>query len=111
MRIAKWSNSLVVRLPVSLIKELDLREGEVDVVVKKKQAMEDILAELRRLREDLPLLPADFKFDREEANARGTSERDETDDREEARRQLLARLNQQPASGARDWRREELYEN
>ncbi|MDR3056031.1 MAG: type II toxin-antitoxin system prevent-host-death family antitoxin [Zoogloeaceae bacterium] len=33
------------------------------------------------------------------------------DEREEAKHQLLARLNQQPVSGARDWRREELYEN
>jgi prevent-host-death family protein len=33
------------------------------------------------------------------------------DEREEAKRQLLARLNEQPALGARDWRREELYED
>ncbi|GHU37173.1 antitoxin [Betaproteobacteria bacterium] len=35
----------------------------------------------------------------------------DVDEREEAKRQLLARLNQQPALGVRDWRREELYED
>jgi len=72
MRISRWGNSLAVRLPSSLIKELDLREGEeVEVVVKKKTLDEDGFdTAIRKIRAEMPLLPADFRFDREEANAR-----------------------------------------
>ncbi|MDR3213944.1 MAG: AbrB/MazE/SpoVT family DNA-binding domain-containing protein [Azoarcus sp.] len=72
MRIAKWGNSLAVRLPAALIKEMNLREGEeVEVEVKKITSSEDdFAAAIRKIREEMPLLPADFKFDREEANAR-----------------------------------------
>lgn len=72
MRIAKWGNSLAVRLPVSLVKTLGLSDGEeVEIDIKRKVSRkEDFGAAVRKLRENLPLLPADFKFDREEANAR-----------------------------------------
>jgi antitoxin MazE len=72
MRISKWGNSLAVRLPSSLIRELDLHEGEeVEVVVKKKTLTQnDFDAAIRKIRAEMPLLPADFRFDREEANAR-----------------------------------------
>jgi antitoxin MazE len=70
MRVAKWGNSLAVRLPASLVKELELREGvEVDIDVRRKAPSEnDFDAAVRKLRTEMPLLPADFKFDREEAN-------------------------------------------
>ncbi|GHU05139.1 AbrB family transcriptional regulator [Betaproteobacteria bacterium] len=72
MRIAKWGNSLAVRLPASLVKTLRLSDGEeVEIDVRRKVSRkEDFGAAVRELRETLPLLPADFKFDREEANAR-----------------------------------------
>jgi antitoxin MazE len=71
MRIAKWGNSLAVRLPTSLIKALGLREGEeVEITVKKKDDIKVFLNELQKIRTEIPLLSADFKFDREEANAR-----------------------------------------
>jgi antitoxin MazE len=72
MRVAKWGNSLAVRLPVSLVKDLDLREGvEVEIDVKRKVPSEEGFdAAIRKLRAEMLLLPADFKFDREEANAR-----------------------------------------
>ena len=72
MRISKWGNSLAVRLPSSLIKELDLREGEeVEVLIKKRTLTQDGFdTAVRRIRAEMPLLPADFRFDREEANAR-----------------------------------------
>ncbi|MDR1662143.1 MAG: AbrB/MazE/SpoVT family DNA-binding domain-containing protein [Azoarcus sp.] len=72
MRVAKWGNSLAVRLPASLVKELDLREGaEVDIDVKRKALPKNGFdAAIRKLRAEMPLLPADFRFDREEANAR-----------------------------------------
>jgi antitoxin MazE len=72
MRIAKWGNSLAVRLPASLVKELELCEGvEVDIDVRRKTLFEDGFdAAIRKLRAEMPPLPADFRFDREEANAR-----------------------------------------
>jgi antitoxin MazE len=72
MRIAKWGNSLAVRLPAALIKEMNLREGEeVNIDVKKiLSSDDDFSAAIRKIREEMPLLPADFKFDRDEANAR-----------------------------------------
>ena len=76
MQVSKWGNSLAIRLPVSVVKALKLHEGDdIEVViadervfqVKKKPGNEAILARLRRYRGKLP---ADFKFDRDDANAR-----------------------------------------
>lgn len=76
MQVAKWGNSLAVRLPAAIVEALDLREGddiEFHVVdersmgVARKPGREELLKRLRAYR---GRLPADFKFDREEANAR-----------------------------------------
>ncbi len=76
MRVSKWGNSLAIRLPASVVKALELREGdEIEVAisdervfqVRKKPGKEDILARLRRFRGKLP---ADFKFDRDDVNVR-----------------------------------------
>ncbi len=76
MRVSKWGKSLAIRLPVSLVKALQLREGdEVEIVVsdertfqvRRKPGQEAIFARLRQFRGKLP---ADFKFDREDANVR-----------------------------------------
>lgn len=76
MQVSKWGNSLAVRFPAALVQALDLKEGEeIDLhlvgarsfeVVKKPSAQE-LLERLHRLR---GRLPADFHFDRLEANAR-----------------------------------------
>ncbi len=76
MRVAKWGNSLAVRLPAALVEALELHEGD-DIhislsgarsfVVSRKPDREELL---RRLREFRGRLPADFVFDRDEANAR-----------------------------------------
>lgn len=72
MQVSKWGNSLAVRLPAKLVAELGLKEGdEVEVraaggaleVAKTAKSVEDWFAELDRIG---PLLPADFKFDRDE---------------------------------------------
>ena len=77
MQVSRWGNSLAVRLPASVVKALDLKEGDdIELVVadarvfqvKKKPDQEDILSRLRKFRGKLP---ADFKFDRDEAHARG----------------------------------------
>jgi antitoxin MazE len=76
MQVSKWGNSLAIRLPASVCDVLHLREGDdVEVLVagertfelKKKPGRDELLARVRRLRGKLP---ADFKFDREQANAR-----------------------------------------
>lgn len=76
MRIAKWGNSLAVRLPAKLIDEMGLKEGdEIDVFFNSNSEIE--VARSRRREEAMEAIrklarpfPPDYKFDREEANAR-----------------------------------------
>lgn len=76
MQVAKWGNSLAVRLPATLVQALDLKEGEEISLhainartfeVSKKKELKELLARLRQFR---GRLPADFHFDRLEANER-----------------------------------------
>ena len=76
MHIAKWGNSLAVRIPAAVVEALALREGdEIDIHVANSRAFgiarkpgrDELLQRLRAFRDRLP---ADFKFDRDEANAR-----------------------------------------
>jgi antitoxin MazE len=76
MQVAKWGNSLAIRLPAAVVEALQLREGdeiEIHVVDERKLAVarKPGRAELlNRLRAFRGRLPANFKFDRDEANAR-----------------------------------------
>jgi antitoxin MazE len=76
VQVAKWGNSLAVRLPAVVVEALRLKEGdeiEIHIAgarefgVARKPDREDFLNELRAYR---GRLPRDFKFDRQEANAR-----------------------------------------
>ena len=76
MQVSKWGNSLAIQLPASVVKALELHEGDdIEVLIaeervfqiKKKPGNDAILARLRQFRGKLP---ADFKFDRDDANAR-----------------------------------------
>lgn len=76
MQVAKWGNSLAVRLPAAVVEALTLREGdeiEIQVAgarvfeVKRRPTSRELLAQLRKFR---GRLPADFKFDRLEAHER-----------------------------------------
>lgn len=76
MQVAKWGNSLAVRLPQSVVEILGLKEGdsiEIHVVgtrsfaVGKAPTSLQLLARLRKYRGQIP---AGFKFDRLEANER-----------------------------------------
>lgn len=76
MRVAKWGNSLAIRLPDAVVKALKLRSGdEIEIVVtgerefrvERDKGRELTLARLRALKKPLP---KGFRFDREEANAR-----------------------------------------
>ena len=76
MQIAKWGNSLAVRLPAAVVEALGLKEGDdIEIHVAGARQFEvarkpDRAELLKRLRAFRGRLPADFKFDRDEANAR-----------------------------------------
>jgi antitoxin MazE len=76
MQVAKWGNSLAIRLPAAVVAALGLKEGdEIEIhvggdrefAVGRKPGRAELLNRLRAFR---GRLPADFKFDRDEANAR-----------------------------------------
>ena len=74
--VAKWRNSLAVRLPSVVVEALNLKEGddiEIDVAgarrfeIKKAPGARQLLARLRKYRGRLPM---DFKSDRFEGDGR-----------------------------------------
>jgi antitoxin MazE len=76
MQVAKWGNSLAVRLPAAVVDALKLKEGdEIEIhvaggrqfAVARKPGRDELLKRLRAFRGRLPV---DFKFERDEANAR-----------------------------------------
>ena len=81
MQVAKWGNSLAVRLPVALVQELGISDGD-ELVLKpaRRQANQpasvtvarqpDKLEQLQAVRKLRAPWPADFAFDRDEANDR-----------------------------------------
>lgn len=74
LKVTKWGNSLAVRLPAAMVRELGLKEGdflERDTLALKR-ALPTYTREqaLARIREIARPLPSDYKFDREQANAR-----------------------------------------
>jgi antitoxin MazE len=77
MQVAKWGNSLAVRLPAAVVEALNLKEGDqVEIQVAGRNAFEvskapgrrELVARLRKFR---GRLPATFRFDRLETNERG----------------------------------------
>ena len=76
MQVARWGNSLAVRLPAAVVDALALKEGdEIEIhvaeprafAVARKPGRDDLLKRLRAFRGKLP---EGWKFDRDEANAR-----------------------------------------
>lgn len=76
MQVSRWGNSLAVRLPAAVVDALGLKEGDqLEIQVAGRKAFEvsrapnarELLARLHKFR---GRLPASFKFDRLEANAR-----------------------------------------
>lgn len=76
MQVAKWGNSLAVRLPAAVVEALELKEGdqiEIRVAgvrefeVSRDRSRQDAIERLRKLRR---ALPSGFTFDRDEASAR-----------------------------------------
>jgi len=76
MQVAKWGNSLAVRLPKKMVEELGLKAGdEVDIVpagdrrlqVEKRDERAEFLEKMKWFNWTLP---DGYRFDREEANER-----------------------------------------
>jgi antitoxin MazE len=76
MQVSKWGNSLAIRIPSSVVDALQLKEGDEVVVriagerdfeVGRDQTRE---MALQRIKSFTKRLPADWKFDRDEANER-----------------------------------------
>ncbi len=74
MQIGKWGNSLAVRLPREIVERFDLKEGgSIDAELlaralqRSQMTREEALGRVKALRRPLP---ADWKLDRDEANAR-----------------------------------------
>ena len=75
MQVAKWGNSLAVRLPSDLVRELGLKEGDqIDLVkddgqgkVRRLPRADEVLTGLRRFR---GRLPAAERLSRDDAHER-----------------------------------------
>jgi antitoxin MazE len=75
MQVAKWGNSLAIRLPAAVVEAFELKEGDdIEIHVAGAHAFgmarkpgRDALLKLRAFR---GRLAADFRFDRDEVNAR-----------------------------------------
>lgn len=76
MRVAKWGNSLAIRLPTAVVEALELKEGDDielrvvqanDLEVSRRPTQKELVDRLMKYR---GMIPADIKFDREDANAR-----------------------------------------
>jgi antitoxin MazE len=84
MHLGKWGRSLAVRIPSALVEQFGLKEGDVidtdifeSALAQAKQAAlaaqrQQAIEEIRKRRFSLP---ADWKFDREEANWRPAMDR------------------------------------
>jgi antitoxin MazE len=76
MQVAKWGNSLAVRLPQAVVEALKLKPGDdIEITVSsgrrfevaRDRTIERALASIRKFR---GRMPAGFKFDRGAANER-----------------------------------------
>ena len=77
MQVSRWGNSLAVRLPTAVVEALGLREGDEILIeatdrrhfrIARDPRRDEALEALRALGWTLP---EGFRFDRDEANARG----------------------------------------
>lgn len=85
MKVARWGNSLAVRIPAETAATMGLKEGDnVEVILKHADGYEDNLDKLDemqrmvrrneallRIRASKWVLPPDWKTDRDDLNERG----------------------------------------
>jgi antitoxin MazE len=76
MHLAKWGNSLAVRLPKALVEALGLKAGDElsvvaaskgEIVIQKRDRAAEFLKAMEQF--NWPV-PEGYKFDRDEANER-----------------------------------------
>lgn len=76
MKVARWGNSLAIRIPAEVAAELGIKEGDDIEVTKasplglqlsRERTREEALARIRSMRRPFP---EGWKFDRDEANER-----------------------------------------
>jgi len=76
MHVAKWGNSLAIRLPASVVKALGLKEGdeieirvagERDFEISRDRSRDQAMERIRELRKPLP---PGWQFDRDDAHSR-----------------------------------------
>lgn len=76
MQVARWGNSLAIRIPAAVSEALALKEGDdVEIriaddrtfLIARDESKPRALARIRSLRKPLP---AGWRFDRDEANER-----------------------------------------
>jgi antitoxin MazE len=76
VQIAKWGNSLAIRLPKAVVDALKLKEGDdIEITVAGARRFEVARdrrreAAIKKLKALKWTLPAGFKFSRDEANER-----------------------------------------
>jgi antitoxin MazE len=76
MQVAKWGNSLAIRIPAAVADALELKEGDdIEVVISADRVIEISRNDrrqkaLERMRASKWTLPPDWKFDRDEVNER-----------------------------------------
>jgi antitoxin MazE len=76
MQVAKWGNSLAIRIPAAVAEALGLKEGDdIEITIAgarqfkvgRDKSRDRALAKLRALKKPLP---AGFVFERDDSNAR-----------------------------------------
>jgi antitoxin MazE len=84
VQVGKWGNSLAVRLPKAIVEKFGIKEGDpigdasIEAMMEKEQAKAlaaSKKAAIEEIRKGRIKLPADWKFDREEANWRPAMDR------------------------------------
>ncbi len=78
MKVSKWGNSLAIRIPVDVAETLGFAEGDQvkitsvsgKLVAERELTLDEMWERFEEIRKNVKV-PADYKFDREEANSRG----------------------------------------
>jgi antitoxin MazE len=76
MKVAKWGNSLAIRIPKDVVKALGLQDGDEvelrpgdgsELMIERKLSPSEIIERIAKMAKPIP---PGWKFDRDEANAR-----------------------------------------
>ncbi|MEP6868395.1 MAG: AbrB/MazE/SpoVT family DNA-binding domain-containing protein [Novosphingobium sp.] len=80
LKVAKWGNSLAIRIPSKIVKEMGLKVGDTirrDLLdlrrIRTKMSREEALRILQEARDEFPkdLKPEDWKIDHNDPDMRG----------------------------------------